>query len=73
MTQRDDLEPVGGLGIAAAKGGSVKSRRLGQIWVYANRVWQKEVSTPVPWGGKKKARLNLINRAGPSPREDDSR
>ena len=24
-------------------------------------------------GGKKKARLNLINRAGPSPREDDSR
>ncbi len=36
VTQRDDLEPVGGLGIAAAKGGSVKSRRLGQICVGAN-------------------------------------
>ena len=29
MTQRDDREPVGGLGIAAAEGGSVKSRRPG--------------------------------------------
>ena len=36
MTQRDDLEPDGGLGIAAAEGGSVKSRRLGQICVGAN-------------------------------------
>ena len=37
MTQRDDLEPIGGLGTAATKGGSVKSRRLGQICVGANR------------------------------------
>ena len=37
VTQRDDLEPVGGLGITAAKGGAVKSRRLGQICVGANR------------------------------------
>jgi hypothetical protein len=36
MTQRDDREPVGGLGIAAAEGGSGKSRRLGQICVGAN-------------------------------------
>ena len=36
VTQRDDLEPVGGLGIAATKCGSVKSRRLGQICVGAN-------------------------------------
>ena len=36
MTQRDDREPVGGLGIAAAKGGSVKSRRLDQVCVGAN-------------------------------------
>ena len=36
MTQRDDLEPIGGLGTAATKGGSVKSRRLGQICVGAN-------------------------------------
>ncbi len=36
VIQRDHLEPVGGLGIAAAKGGSVKSRRLGQICVGAN-------------------------------------
>ena len=36
MTQCDDLEPVGGLGTAAAIGGSVKSRRLGQICVGAN-------------------------------------
>ena len=34
--QRDDREPVVGLGIAAAEGGSVKSRRLGQICVGAN-------------------------------------
>ena len=33
MTQRDDLEPVAGLGIAAANGGAVKSRRLGQYFV----------------------------------------
>ena len=38
LTQRDDLEPVGGPGIAAAKGGSVKSRRLGQICVGANNL-----------------------------------
>ena len=37
MTQRDDLEPIGGLGTAATKGGSVKSRRLGQICVGANK------------------------------------
>ena len=36
MTQRDDLEPIDGLGIAAAEGGSVKSWRLGQIYVGAN-------------------------------------
>ena len=36
VNQRDDLEPVGGLGIAATKGGSVKSRHLGQICVGAN-------------------------------------
>ena len=36
VTQRDDLEPVGGLRIRAAKGGSVKSRRLGQICAGAN-------------------------------------
>ena len=36
MTQRDDREPAGGPGIAAAEGGSVKSRRLGQICVGAN-------------------------------------
>ena len=36
MTQRDDLEPIGGLGTAATKGGSVKSPRLGQICVGAN-------------------------------------
>jgi hypothetical protein len=38
MTQRDDLEPVGGLGLVAAEGGSVKSRRLGQICVGANTI-----------------------------------
>ena len=38
VTQRDDLEPVGGLGIAVAKGGSVKSRRLGQICVGTNKL-----------------------------------
>ena len=37
VTQRDDLEPVGGLGIAAANGGSVKSRLGGQICVGANK------------------------------------
>jgi hypothetical protein len=36
VTQRDDLESVGGLGIAATKGGAVKSRCLGQICVGAN-------------------------------------
>ena len=36
VAQRDDLEPVGGLEIAATKGGAVKSRRLGQICVGAN-------------------------------------
>ena len=36
VTQRDDLEPVGGLRIRAAKGGPVKSRRLGQICAGAN-------------------------------------
>ncbi len=39
MTQRDDLEPVAELGIAAAMGGAVKCRRLGQ-----NRVGIKRVS-----------------------------
>ena len=37
MTQRDDLEPVAGLGIAVTMGGSVKSWRLGQIRVDADR------------------------------------
>ena len=36
VTQRDDCEAVGGLGIATAKGGSVKNRRLGQICVGTN-------------------------------------
>ena len=36
MTQRHDLEPVAGRGIAAANGGSVKSRRLGQICIGAH-------------------------------------
>ena len=31
VTQRDGLEPVAGRGIAFANGGSVKSRRMGQI------------------------------------------
>ncbi len=53
--------------------GSATSWRPGQICIGANRVWQKEVSTPVRGGCKKKARLNSINRARPSPREDDSR
>jgi hypothetical protein len=42
VTQRDDLEPVGGLGIAATKGGAVKSRRLGHICVGANTTAVKE-------------------------------
>jgi hypothetical protein len=41
MTQRGDPEPVGGLGVAAAEGGSVKSRRLGQICVGANKPRQE--------------------------------
>jgi len=36
VTQRDGLESIAGRGAAAAKGGSVKSRRLGQICVGAN-------------------------------------
>ena len=36
VTQRDGLEPIAGRGLAAAKGGSVKNRRLGQICVGAN-------------------------------------
>ena len=32
-SQRDNLEPVAGLRMAAAHGGSVKRRRLGQICV----------------------------------------
>ena len=36
LTLRDDLEPIDGLGIAASEGGSVKSWRLGQIYVGAN-------------------------------------
>ncbi len=43
MTQRDDLEPIGGLGIAAANGGSVKSWHLGQICVGANALAMKEI------------------------------
>ncbi len=46
MTQRDDLEPIGGLGTAATKGGSVKSRRLGQICVGANS--QRPQRAPQP-------------------------
>ena len=46
-TQRDDLEPVGGLEIAATKGGAVKSRRLGQICVGANNQAAKQVRDPV--------------------------
>ena len=42
VTQRDDLEPVGGQGIAATKGGAVKSRRLGHICVGANTTAVKE-------------------------------
>ena len=37
MTQRDDLEPVGGLGTAAAKGGSVKSRREHYEYLFAKK------------------------------------
>ena len=36
VTQRDGLEPIAGRGLAAAKGGPVKNRRLGQICVGAN-------------------------------------
>ena len=36
VTQREDLEPVGGLGIVAAQGGSVKSRHLSQICLGAS-------------------------------------
>ena len=43
MTQRDDLEPIGGLGIAAANCGSVKSWHLGQICVGANTLAMKEI------------------------------
>ena len=52
MTQRDDCEPVGGLGIAAAKGGSVNSRRLGQMCVGTN----KEES----WAGKADALILAV-------------
>ena len=44
MTQRDDLEPIGGLGTAATNGGSVKSWRLGQICVGANMEPQDVIS-----------------------------
>ena len=36
VTQRDGLESIAGRGVAAAKGGSVKNRHLGQICVGAN-------------------------------------
>ena len=36
VTQRNDLEAVAGRGLATAKGGSVKSRRLGQICLGSN-------------------------------------
>ena len=37
MSQRDDVDPVAGRGLAASNGGAGKSRRpAGQIWVGAN-------------------------------------
>ena len=48
MTRRDDLEHVGGLGIAVAKGGAVKSRRLDQVCVGANmQESQNETYLPI--------------------------
>ena len=48
VTQLDDLEPVAGLGIAAANGGAVKSRRLGHICVGTNNCCLRQIRTPIP-------------------------
>ena len=48
VTHSNHLEPVGGLGIAAGKGRSVKSRRPGQICVGANTLTRYR-SLPPGW------------------------
>ena len=59
MTQRDDPEPFAQRGLAAANGGSVKSRRLGQICVGAY-TWDLAV-------------LRAIDKMEVLPRDTDGR